>query len=77
MCRLHMSCFHSFATLLLLFSIEVYVFTKLLPNTMEFLKSLLDTCKNKQQLRLLLMVLFMVLLCKDTHLANLYALFCR
>ena len=32
MFRLHMSCFHSFATLLLLFSIEVYAFTKLLPN---------------------------------------------
>ncbi len=42
MCRLHMSCFHSFATLLLLFTIEVYVFTKLLPNTMEFLKSLVS-----------------------------------
>ncbi len=40
MCRLHMSCFHSLATLLLLFSIEVYVFTKLLPKSKEFLTSL-------------------------------------
>ena len=47
MCRLHMSCFHSFATLLLLFPIEVYVFTKLLPNTKEFLKSLMTVSELK------------------------------